>query len=180
VRFVPALLMSLLISCDGSGEKPQVVFMADMLESIPYDDYDPHPDTAAGQTLMLPPEGTVPIGFVPFDYGTGDDEALRAGQELQNPLEATPDELARGRHVYETMCLVCHGVGGEGDGPIIGRFPNPPSLLAERAMTFPDGRIYHIITRGQGIMPSHAVQVRPPDRWRVILHVRRLQQGAGE
>ena len=31
------------------------------------------------------------------------------------------------------------------------------------------------ITRGQGIMPSHAAQVLPDDRWRVIHHLRQLQ-----
>jgi mono/diheme cytochrome c family protein len=75
------------------------------------------------------------------------------------------------------VCAVCHGPGGQGDGPIIGRFPNPPSLLAARAKGLPDGRVVHVIARGQGIMPSHAAQVLPEDRWRVVLHLRRLQEG---
>ena len=34
-----------------------------------------------------------------------------------------------------------------------------------------------VYARGQGIMPSHAAQVLPEDRWRVVLHLRRLQEG---
>ncbi len=101
--------------------------------------------------------------------------AYRAGAELRNPFAPTPEALARGKRVYETICVVCHGPQGQGDGPIIGRFPNPPSLTADRAKGLPDGQLFHIITRGQGIMPSHAVQVLPEDRWRAVLHVRQLR-----
>jgi hypothetical protein len=36
--------------------------------------------------------------------------------------------------------------------------------------------MFHVITYGQKLMPSQASQVRADDRWRLILHVRRLQQ----
>lgn len=165
----------LLASCRANGERPGYTFMPDMARSVPYDTYDPSGVLAHGQTLQWPPEGTVPVEGAPFPYGPGPDEARRAGAELRNPLTATPAALARGRQVYETMCLVCHGPQGAGDGPIIGRFPNPPALTADHARNLPDGQIYHIVARGQAIMPSHAAQVLPDDRWRVILHVRHLQ-----
>jgi len=164
-------LLPLFSSCGASGEKTQVAIIQDMMASVPYDDYD----EKWGQALLLPPEGTIPLDFEPFPYGTGDDEAMRAGAELSNPFAPTPENLARGKKVFETICFVCHGPKGEGDGPIIGRFPNPANLLADHAKSYPDGRIFHVITRGQGIMPSHAVQVRPRDRWKVILYVRQLQ-----
>jgi mono/diheme cytochrome c family protein len=146
-----------------------------MMTSVPYDAYDAHPSTPNGQTLMLPPEGTVPVGYEPDVYGPEEPEAIRAGEELINPIEPSPEALDRGQRVFETICFVCHGPEGEGNGPIIGRFPNPASLLSEHARSYPDGRIFHVITHGQGLMPSHAVQVLPADRWKVILHVRRLQ-----
>jgi mono/diheme cytochrome c family protein len=122
----------------------------------------------------------VPVGWTAFAYGPAPEEAKRAGLELANPFSPTPEHLARGKQVFDSICFVCHGPRGEGDGPIIGRFPNPPSLLALHARTLRDGQIYHIITRGQGIMPSHAAQVRPDDRWRAILWVRQLQRSASE
>ena len=172
------VLASGLAACGASGEKTQMAFMPDMLVSVPYDAYDANPATASGQTLMLPPEGTIPVGWIPFPYGPGEEEAIRAGEELVNPVEPSPEALARGKKVFETMCFVCHGPGGQGDGPIIGRFPNPASLLADHARSYPDGRIFHVITWGQGLMPSHAVQILPEDRWRVILYVRQLQRGS--
>ena len=55
------------------------------------------------QTLLLP--------FVQTP-----EEAKRAGAELVNPYAATPANLARGKQVFDTVCFVCHGPRGEGDG----------------------------------------------------------------
>lgn len=167
-----------LLGCRGGENRPGWVVLPGMVESVPYDAYDPNAAFRSGQTLQAPPEGTVPLGFAAFPYGPGPEEAARAGRELTNPLAPTEADLARGKKVFETVCAVCHGPGGAGDGPIIGRFPNPPSLLAQRAREMPDGRVFHVITRGQGIMPPHALQVVPRDRWRLVLHLRALQGGA--
>ncbi len=169
------LALAVLAGCRASGERPTRVLFPDMFASLSYKAYDPNPILARGQTLQLPPEGAVPMEQAAFAYGPGPEEALRAGRELTNPIEPTPANLKRGRKVYEATCIVCHGPQGQGDGPIIGRFPNPPSLLAARAKSLPDGQVFHIISRGQGIMPSHAAQVLPGDRWRAILHLRQLQ-----
>jgi mono/diheme cytochrome c family protein len=146
-----------------------------MAITIPFDPYDPNPVTQNGATLLTPPEGTVPVGGFRFAYGSSREEATRAGIELFNPFEADRDVLKRGKQVFDTFCIVCHGPEGHGDGPIIGRFPNPPSLLADRARNLLDGTLFHIIARGQGIMAPYAAQVRPNDRWRVILYIRSLQ-----
>lgn len=178
-RRAPLLLLFLAtvaaLGCRGGENRPGYVVLPGMVASVPYDAYDPNPAFRDGRTLQAPPEGTVPAGFTPFPYGAGPEEAARAGRELTNPLSPSEADLARGKQVFETVCSVCHGPKGEGDGPIIGRFPNPPSLVAPRAISLPDGRLFHVITRGQGIMPSHAYQVVPEDRWRVVLHLRRLQ-----
>lgn len=170
------LLGALLAAgCSAEGERRGRAYMPEMFDAVPVESYAPL-EGAAGR--RLPPEGTVPASGGPFPYGPGPEEALRAGAELANPLEPAEAEVARGKKVYETVCIVCHGVGGEGDGPIVGRFPNPPSLKAQRAVALTDGQIVHIVARGQGLMPSHAAQVLPLDRWRVALYLRTLQQGA--
>jgi mono/diheme cytochrome c family protein len=162
-------------ACQASQDRPGWVLLPEMYRSVSFKPYDPNPVTGTGQTLMLPPEGTVPFGSEPFGYSAGPEEARRAGRELRNPMTPDRPNLERGKKVFETVCFVCHGPRGEGDGPIIGRFPNPPSLQADRAKQLPDGQIFHIVTRGQGIMASHAAQVLPEDRWKVILYLRQLQ-----
>jgi mono/diheme cytochrome c family protein len=166
-----------LVGCGAEGDRPGMVVFPEMYYSVPYDAYDPNPNTASGHTLLAPPEGTIPYGQLPFPFVVGQEEATRAGLELHNPVAGDDAALQRGREVYENICSVCHGPSGEGDGPVVGagRFPNPPSLHAAHARELPDGQIFHVVTRGQGIMPSHAAQVLPEDRWRVIHHLRTLQ-----
>lgn len=164
-----------LAGCSAEGDRPGMAFLPEMVDSGVVHAYDRNPMRESVPSLFLPPAGTVPVERLPFEYGPGPEEALRAGLELRNPFVAGPESLARGKQVYDTVCTVCHGPKGEGDGPIIGRFPNPPSLLAPHAQGLPGGQIVHVITRGQGIMPPHAAQVLLEDRWKAVLYVRQLQ-----
>ncbi len=175
VWLAPLAMTLGLAGCSAEGDRPGMAFLPNMVDSGVVHAYDRSPMKPNAPALLLPPEGTVPMERTPFPYGPGPEEARRAAAELRNPLVAGPDTLARGKQVYDTICTVCHGPKGEGDGPIIGRFPNPPSLVAAHAKGLPDGQIVHIITRGQGIMPSHAAQVLLPDRWKVVLYLRQLQ-----
>ena len=171
-------LAVLAVACNGSSGQTNYEFIPEMVDSVPYDSFAPNSVTRDGKTLMTPPKGTIPRGFQPTDYGKGPEEAARAGRELTNPMEPTPANLARGDLLFKRFCTPCHGPGGLGDGPVIPRFPQPPSLVAAHAMAMPEGRIFHVISRGQSLMPSHASQIRPEDRWRIVLFVRSLQAPA--
>jgi mono/diheme cytochrome c family protein len=132
-----------------------------------------------GLTQQMPVPGTIPKGYQPFHYSSGEEEAARAGRELINPFKPTPDNLTRGQQVYTNYCAVCHGNTGAGDGPIIPKYPNPPSYMTEKSKELPDGSMFHIVTKGRNNMPSHAAQVRAEDRWKVLLFIRKLQGKAG-
>ena len=133
----------------------------------------------AGMTQQAIVEGVVVRGQVPFHYGTGPEEAVRAGVELTNPVSDGPQVLARGRELFGRYCALCHGLDGGGRGPVVerGMLP-PPSLLAARALAMADGEMFHIVTMGQGNMGSHAAQVTPQDRWKLIRYIRSLQEPA--
>jgi mono/diheme cytochrome c family protein len=153
-------------------------FLPDMMFSIPRDAQTPVEAVAAGVPLDLrPPEGTIARHFMPFTYPATPEGALQAGAELHNPFGADDvDAVTRGEEVFNTYCSVCHGVSGQGDGPVAKRgVPPPPSLLLEHAMDMSEGQMYHVISAGQGNMASYASQVPRDDRWRAITHVRRLQ-----
>jgi mono/diheme cytochrome c family protein len=130
-----------------------------------------------GMTQQPPVSGTIPRGFEPFHYLAGPEEAARAGRDLKNPIQPTEENTARGQQVYSNFCAVCHGATGGGDGPIIPKYPNPPSYKTEKSKSLPDGTMFHVITMGRNNMPSHAAQVSAEDRWKVILYIRKLQGG---
>src|SRR3989442_12779582 len=76
---------------------------------------------------LAPVPGTVPVTGAPPAAD------LKSADRLTNPRTRTSESLNRGKFLYETYCLVCHGEAGKGDGPIASR---PPSgfLLAPRSL----------------------------------------------
>lgn len=174
-------------------------FSRNMYDPIGYNPDQPNPNFEDGLTAQVPPAGTVPVGFERFEYGKTTEEWERAGAELVNPLEATQKNLAEGEALYLAYCAVCHGTGGRGDGPItkdrqllsstenrkLENFPPPPSYAASDAANstrggamkdLTDGKIYHTIYHGYNVMGSHASQLNPEERWKVVMYVRELQK----
>jgi hypothetical protein len=123
---------------------------------------------------MRPPvEGTVARGFMPYPYKGKPEEA---GTNLVDPLLPTKEVLGRGQQKFLTYCSPCHGNFGQGDSRLQGQFPNPPTLMSDKVLNWPDGSIYHIITEGQNVMPSYASQIPRDDRWAIIQYIRALQR----
>lgn len=164
-----------VISCSRNPRETGVEVLPDMVYSVAYEAYSENTLTKDGKTMMLPPKGSIARGKMPYPYPKGDAGAELASIELSNPLEVTKQSIARGKEVFENYCLVCHGETGEGDGPIIPKFPNPPSFYTKRLRQYSDGRIYHIIMVGSGDMPSHGEQIDELDRWRLIHYIKDMQ-----
>jgi mono/diheme cytochrome c family protein len=122
--------------------------------------------------MREPVDGTVARGFVPYPYmGIAEPK-----EYLVNPVLPTKESLALGKRKFLTFCSPCHGNYADGDSRLRGQFPSPPSLHTERAINFPDGRIYHVITNGQNAMPSYAAQITREERWSIVNYIRVLQR----
>ena len=128
-----------------------------------------------GQQALV--AGVVPRGQMPFRYGTGEEEAQRAGRELRNPYaKGDVAALARGADVYRVHCVPCHDATGAGRGTAVmrGMLP-PPPFAGSNAMQMADGRMFHLLTLGRGNMPAMGGRIDADDRWSAVLHVRALQ-----
>jgi mono/diheme cytochrome c family protein len=160
------LLSGIFISgCDGKHEKPTFEYMPDMMDQ---------PSIRPQREYMPPPvTDTWPRGYTPYPYTV--DQGDLAGANLQNPLPMTMDNLKKGQKIFNTYCIVCHGPTAKGNGFIVPKFPSPPSLNSDKVRNWTDGRIYHVITLGQNLMPSYAGQIQPNDRWAVIHYLRAIQ-----
>lgn len=127
-----------------------------------------------GGASFMPPLGAIARGFDPYPYH-GQPEL--AAEKLVNPLSpGDPKAVERGKLMFERYCVPCHDAqaGGNGKVPEKG-FPKPPSLMTQKVRDWRDGRIYHVISEGQNIMPSYASQIHQQDRWAIIRYVRQLQ-----
>ena len=177
-NFVATLsVISCLIGCGATPERRAFEYMPDMARGPAYKAYAPNFITRDGLTLQQAVAGTIPRGSHPFHYGVGEEEAARAGRELQNPYRASSQTIEEGKALFQTYCAVCHGMQGKGDGSISGKIPPPPSYLSDRLMQFPPGRIFHVMTLGTGKMPSYASQLSFDERWKVVTYVHGVLQG---
>jgi len=169
-----------MCGCGASSQQRAYDYMPDMARDPAYKAFAPNTVTRDGLTLQQPVAGTIPRGYVPFHYGSGEDEAARAGRELVNPYTPTARTLDEGKALFQTYCMVCHGEKGAGDGPISGKIPTPPSYVSDRLMKFPQGRIFHVITLGTGKMPSYAAQLSADERWKIVTYVHTSLQGLSD
>jgi mono/diheme cytochrome c family protein len=157
-------------------------YAPNMYEHIAYDPDQPNPNFKDGKTAQRPPAGTIPVGFVTFDYPNTKDGYEKAGGEVKSTLPQTQENFAEGQVLFEHFCSPCHGMSGQGDGLVVAHgFPAPPSYSKGQSSRggamkdLTDGKIYHTITYGVNAMGSYASQLAPEERWKVIMYVHHLQ-----
>jgi len=182
IFFVISFLNLLNTSCSKNPKKTGLQFpYPNMTESVAYEAYSPNDLTSHKSSMIHSPKGTVARGHLPFPYPAGFDQAEKAGRELSSPFSKLSSEerqekvLPRGKELYNNFCMVCHGETGKGDGPVVPRYPGPPSFLDARLKGYSQGRIFHVITYGHGLMSSYSAQIKQKDRWFITEYIKFLQ-----
>ena len=98
--------------------------------------------------------------------------------KVKNPIEATPDSIAKGKAVY-AKCAPCHGREGEG-GPGNDLIPAAPSLVDDKwEHGSTDGEIFDNIKNGIGPdfnMVPWKDQLKDDDIWNVVNYVRSMKK----
>lgn len=171
-----ALVLSSLTGCKDP-KQPNIELIQDMMESpaIKPQEYDESSPNHSG--MRVPPEGTQPVGFVPYRYAQDIDGAAKN----KNPLAGDFSEnvLKPGLKYYVTNCAVCHGESGEGGEkmPVSATMAlKPPPVTSAKINAWTDGQIYHVITVGQGLMGPYASHIPQKYRWQVVNYIRTLQK----
>lgn len=134
-------------------------------------------------------EGAMEIGGIPeYEFGgqtgyyysghVGDYFGTGMPEELEL-ISATAAELIhRGEERFGIYCAVCHGKSGDGMG-ITGKYGVPGianlHLGPFNSASYPDGRMFEVITHGKGMMGGYGQNIPVRDRWAIIAYVRTLQ-----
>jgi len=167
----------LLIACNAGKNQTNVELIQAMMdqESIKAQDWDPK---QPGKTMMLtPPKGTIARGKAPYPYHLN---PKLAEKNLKNPYagQMGPEIIEVGQEHYKIYCSVCHGARGAGDGTVAAKMSiKPPAMTSDRIRNLNDGRIFHAMIDGYGVMGSYANQIRDPKvRWSIVNYVRILQK----
>ena len=95
-----------------------------------------------------------------------------------NPIKADDVSVARGAQLFNLNCSHCHGVGGQGNGPIAAYLEKrrPANLTFDAVQSKSDGAIFLTISNGvAGRMPPLNENLTVRDRWDVVNHIRTLK-----
>ncbi|MDC7994667.1 c-type cytochrome [Altibacter sp. HG106] len=165
----------LLVSCFNESD-PNYQYMPNMYAPVGYETYGEYSIFEDQQEAMLPPEGTIPRGWRPYDYENSTEGLERARAELTSPLPVTEENLAAGAQLYTIYCAVCHGDKGDGQGILAQRekFLGIPSY-DDPGRNITEGSIYHVQMYGLNTMGSYASQTNELERWQITQHVLNLK-----
>jgi mono/diheme cytochrome c family protein len=191
-----------LTSCKEDPNSPGVEYMPDMYRSPAleaYVDYGNNKTMDWTQSMKeeaglkpvlsrLPVPGTIPhvkadmAAFVmPYPLNNTPEDYERSATEVRSPLLPTKKNILRGQEIYTLMCTHCHGEAGHGDGAISknGHIQGIPDY-ATKLKDLSEGKMFHTLTYGKGLMGQHASQLNQLERWQVIEWVKLLQKGITE
>lgn len=174
-----------LVSCTSSGNNPGIEYAPQMYVSDAYEpfsqdkkyDYNPN-----GMTMRLPVNGTVARGQSIFSYPNSNDaDGYAASANYMSWVSPSKSNVEQGEVLYNTYCWHCHGKKGKNDGPIFKdkKMPAPAwqGYQSDYIKELPNGKAYHTITYGKGLMGPHSFLLTPDERWKVIHYVKALAHG---
>ena len=171
-------ILMVMASCQNT-KKPNYQYMPNMYESVGYETYSKHEvfeSKTGGSEAMLPAEGSVARGWMPYEVSNNAEGYAFAKANLSNPTAYTEDRLAKGQALYDIYCGICHGKKGAGQGALVKRekiLGVPAYNDAGRALT--EGSIYHVMYYGINSMGSYASQMTEDEMWMVNHYVMSLK-----
>lgn len=189
IALASLLGMLMLGSCIRDPQSPGYEYMPDMYRSPAieaYVDYGEirdtiHPELNLTKSARQPAAGTVPmsetsLNDLPYTIPNTPEGYELAGEILKSPFPYNEDIINQGKAIYVDFCLQCHGAKGKGDGPVVtkGGHPAPPAY-DEGLKDLSEGKMFHSITYGKGLMGPHKSQLSKTDRWKLVAYVKSLQ-----
>jgi len=169
------LIFSFLLTSCFDPSKPNFQYFPDMYQSLAYETYAESDAFSNGIEAQIPPDGSIPRGWDPYDFENSTEGYELAKNQLLSPLEVTEFNMSKGKELYEIYCSICHGDKGDGMGVLAQRekFLGIPAYI-DRDIT--PGSIYHVLMYGINAMGSHAGQVNEEERWQIAQYVMKLRE----
>src|ERR1700744_6251042 len=75
-------------------------YAPNMYEHIAYDPDQKNNNFKDGKTAQVPPAGTIPVGFIKFDYPNTKDGYELAGTEVKTMIPQTEANLEEGKQLF--------------------------------------------------------------------------------
>lgn len=100
-----------------------------------------------------------------------------SADKIMNSLKNDVKAAALGKKLYQSVCAVCHGPKGKGDGmAAAGLKPRPANFMSETVQLQSDGAIFWKIEQGRSPMPSYKTAISNENKWQIINYIRTLKK----
>ena len=126
-------------------------------------------------TYAIAAEKDITVPRVPPDQ-------IAAAKAMKNPLTATPDNIAKGKAVFEGKgtCFTCHGLSGKGDGDAGKALdPTPRDFTSANFHGLrTDGEMFWVIKNGSagtGMISYNPAMINDEEAWQTIIYERSLK-----
>ncbi len=177
--FLVCAIATIFSSCTKDPNSPGIEYMPDMYRSRAVEAYSEYYVGDDRNIMALQPaKGSIARGYSTYAYENTIEGYEAAGAELKNPIVCSPLVLQEGEALYGKFCVHCHGTAGKGDGSVTKskNWPGPPPAYdGPQLINIAEGKIFHSITYGKGMMGSHASQLTEQERWKLVHYVQKLQ-----
>jgi mono/diheme cytochrome c family protein len=193
----------ILGGCAAKGDNPGREYAPNMYHSVAYEPLSQITDETAGSlvnaldarqgeffnsnkynphrmNMREPAPNTVKrnqYGFLPYRQKAVPKDSIpliTAG--MVSPLDSSAAVVADGKLLYAMYCQHCHGAKGEGDGKVADKYPGVANLRGPAYLGITEGHIFHVITKGAGLMQPHGSQVSEMDRWKIARYIKTTLQ----
>jgi hypothetical protein len=114
-------------------------------------------------------------------------DQIADAKQLKNPVAHSPENVAKGKALFEGKgtCFNCHGKEGKGDGPA-GQILNPSPRDFTNCKFHKkrkDGELFWVIKNGSpgtGMVPLIPAAITEEEAWTIINYERSFCKGGGE
>jgi len=157
-------LLFLAVACNNDPNQTKMQYVPDMADG---------PVVKPQRDFLAPPDGAVAMNAILYPATIEESEKV-----LKNPFPPGPEIEARGKVLFDTFCIPCHGADAKGQGSITDLFPPPPDISLASYLTRGDGFFFHKITFGGPIMPALGHSISAHERWQIVHYLRTIQKQA--
>lgn len=123
-----------------------------------------------GEIARNPVKGTIPVGHTPWKMTTED-----ASKKLVNPILFTASSIIKGKRLFSSNCIPCHGSSGKGGEEAAVTQLGAPDITGEFYASKSDGSVYGLLMNGGANMPRYGYKFSESERWHLVNYVRSLQ-----
>ena len=117
------------------------------------------------------------MSFIGYHSVTDPWKAPASAKSIKNPLKGDVKATNEGKKLYASMCAICHGNKGKGDG-VAGMTlnPRPANFTKPVVQDQTDGEIYWKITNGRAPMAAYKDILTEEQRWQLVNYIRTFKK----